>query len=197
MIITVANTKGGAGKTVTCYGLFHALADAGERVALLDVDPQRGLAAWVPDHTTAYDPATSEDVASAAGALDAEVVVVDTGPSANGAALAALAAADVVVSPTKLGFGDLRALGQFRRIVEPDFVVPIEMDRRYLAHKEALEVLRDRFGGKVTVAIPRSSAIERAQATGKVFSPLSAPGVAFGLVARQISEQGTGARLAR
>ena len=45
VVITVAQQKGGAGKTMLAANLSAALAATG-RVALLDIDPQRSLARW-------------------------------------------------------------------------------------------------------------------------------------------------------
>jgi len=43
--IVVANHKGGAGKTVSCANIAGALAEAGQRVLAVDMDPQAQLAA--------------------------------------------------------------------------------------------------------------------------------------------------------
>lgn len=50
MIIAVINEKGGVGKTTTVATLGHALALRGERVLVVDLDPQANLTSWIgPD----------------------------------------------------------------------------------------------------------------------------------------------------
>ena len=43
MVITVSNHKGGVSKTTSVVNIGKALADAGKRVLLIDLDPQANL----------------------------------------------------------------------------------------------------------------------------------------------------------
>ncbi|MBI4884976.1 MAG: ParA family protein [Actinobacteria bacterium] len=49
-IITVAHTKGGAGKTTLTFNLAYSLAGCGARVLVVDLDQQTGQSAFIGDH---------------------------------------------------------------------------------------------------------------------------------------------------
>ena len=61
-IITVANQKGGTGKTTTSYNLGVALAEMGKRVLLVDNDPQSNLSTLFGIETLKKQPLTLHDI---------------------------------------------------------------------------------------------------------------------------------------
>lgn len=46
MIITLANTKGGVGKSTICVNLAAAIAGTGRSVGVIDTDPQKSSVSW-------------------------------------------------------------------------------------------------------------------------------------------------------
>ena len=116
MLVTVANLKGGVGKTTTSVFLAHALAAAtGERCAVIDADPQGSAAAWAKAVASTGQPLAVPVLAQPTTRLERMVrgepyLVIDTPPAYSDALEAAIRVADFVVIPTSPSAMDLSAI---------------------------------------------------------------------------------------
>lgn len=105
-VITVANLKGGSGKTTTSVFLAQALTDAGLSVLIVDADPQGSTLRWADaagwEMATVGLPVRTLHSQLAGLATEKDVVIIDTPPLEiqSGIVHSALRAADVVIVPT-------------------------------------------------------------------------------------------------
>ena len=167
-VLTVASTKGGAGKTTIVMALAGTLAAEGLRVAVIDADPNRAYASWAEQ---AYEGPSvvvraEADEALLAAAIDelspqADLVLVDTAGFGNRAALLAMAAADAVLVPCTPSRADIEqasktldlvggAARAARRAI-PARVVPSRL-------KQATTVSRHAVAELDAAALPRTDA---------------------------------------
>ena len=111
-VITIAQQKGGAGKTTLAAHLAIAWAGQGHSVALVDIDPQGSLAAWHASRAERFgDGKLGLDFAAITGwrtaaeverrARDHDIVVIDSPPHAETEAKLAIRAASLVVIPVQ------------------------------------------------------------------------------------------------
>jgi chromosome partitioning protein len=111
-ILTLAQRKGGAGKTTLAIHLAIGWLRAGRRVAMIDVDPQGSLAQWAALRGSATGPAGDGlSVTAVSGwrlvreldraKREADFVIVDSPPHAELDSRAAIRAADLVVVPVQ------------------------------------------------------------------------------------------------
>jgi chromosome partitioning protein len=115
-VIAVAQRKGGAGKSTIAANLAAAYAEAGQRVALLDIDPQRSLARWDELRGRARKARPLHFEAPSGwrvpGILDrlkreADIVLLDTAPHDDTDARVAVRSADLVLVPLQPSAADL------------------------------------------------------------------------------------------
>jgi chromosome partitioning protein len=110
MIITVAQRKGGAGKTTLAAHLALAWAER-HRVAVIDIDPQGSLAAWFQLRRARLGGDASIEVAAITGwrvaaeverqARANDIVLIDSAPHAETEARIAVRAASLVLVPVQ------------------------------------------------------------------------------------------------
>ncbi len=107
--------KGGAGKSTLAACLAVAAHEAGEKVFLIDMDPQRSLLNWGQSRTTDSIGIEAVPAAKLQGALAAlaangfTLAVIDTAGSDSPAATAAMKAADLCLIPSRPSAFDVRA----------------------------------------------------------------------------------------
>ena len=128
IILTVAQRKGGAGKTTLVANLAAAFARS-RRVALVDIDPQRSLARWHSlrvGHKSAPVPLTFSDVSGWRLPVELDrlkaahdIVLIDSPPQIDTDARQAVRAATLVLVPIQPSPPDLWAAeGTFHMAAE-------------------------------------------------------------------------------
>lgn len=117
LVITIAQQKGGAGKTMLAANLAASWA-ASHRVALLDIDPQRSLKRW---HAlrSAHGRGTPIAFSDVSGwrlpteldrlQREADIILIDTPPQIDADATRAIRAASLVLIPIQPSPPDLWA----------------------------------------------------------------------------------------
>ncbi|MFC7705353.1 ParA family partition ATPase [Plastorhodobacter daqingensis] len=117
-VITVAQQKGGSGKTTLAVNLAVVLSARGFRVAVLDTDPQGSLGRWfmtrrerLGDAGLAFSTASAWGVSYECDKLrrDADFVIVDTPPKVDADLRPALREADLILVPVASSHVDLWA----------------------------------------------------------------------------------------
>jgi chromosome partitioning protein len=117
-IVTVAQQKGGAGKTTLVAHLAVAWAKEGRTVGVVDIDPQASLTKWFAERARVKD-AVAIELRCVAGwrvqseveklARTVELVLVDSPPHAETESKIAVRAADLVLVPAQPSPMDLWA----------------------------------------------------------------------------------------
>jgi chromosome partitioning protein len=114
--IAIVSRKGGSGKTTLAVHVAVAAFLNKKQTAIIDLDPQASASGW-GDSREDESPAVVSAQASrlthvleAAAENGAEIIIIDTSPHSETAALAAIRAADLILIPCRPAIFDLRAI---------------------------------------------------------------------------------------
>ncbi len=163
-VITVAQQKGGSGKTTLVANLAVALAQQGRSVALLDTDPQGSLGRWFMARVEAGDPGMEFSTASAWGvgyemkklSRGCDVVLVDTPPKVDSDLRPALRESDMVLVPVATSAVDVWALDSILDLTERVGVPAMVVLNRY---KSGTRVSEDVEGLLAEREVRRATAV--------------------------------------
>jgi chromosome partitioning protein len=158
MIYAFLNQKGGVGKTTLSLHVAAALARRGQRVLLIDADPQQSAMKWSAVRAGAVSfavigmaKATLHKEIGSLGA-DYDAVVIDGPPRVTELARSILLAADVVVIPVQPSPLDVWAaaetvdLAKEARLFKEDLKVVIAINRKIVNTAIGRDV-REALGG--------------------------------------------------
>lgn len=115
VVIAVANSKGGTGKTTLASALAVRAARESKRVAMVDLDPQKSLVAWWKRRGRSDNPTIFEGADTAGDAVEAleldgwDWVFLDGPPSYLGVIQDMIEAADFTLIPVKPSVVDILA----------------------------------------------------------------------------------------
>lgn len=152
-VIAVIGQKGGTGKTTLALSLAVAAIEDGLSVAVLDLDPQATAANWADrraDKTLAVlsaPPGRLQPAIEAARTQGADLVIVDTPGKLEGAATAALQAADLCLIPCRPQIYDIETMASTKLLVDgtgrkPPLVILNAVPVAGKRHEEARELIQ-------------------------------------------------------
>jgi chromosome partitioning protein len=187
-IITVAQGKGGVGKTTIAVNIAAELGRRHFNVALVDSDPQASACKWAepgnlefPVYEIGLEDSAQSSIAhwvQDVRRIDAEITVIDTAPGARQLG-ASISIANVILVPCTASGLDIEATERTMGIVQAArrsrpaplnvILVPNRTDRRTLEGQQLEHELRS-FGEMVSPAVSQRSAFVRAFATGQSVS---------------------------
>jgi chromosome partitioning protein len=186
--IALLSQKGGSGKTTLAVHIAVAAEEAGERVVLIDTDPQGSARAWSQVRTKEA-PAVEKVTASGIKRLMEQILrgrttltVIDTAPHATPGVDTIASMADFLLIPCRPSAFDLAAIEssvQIAKAVErPAAFVLNACPARAPEVAEARDVLESYAFPVAPVLIGHRTAFSRAVASGRSVTEFEAEGKA-------------------
>ena len=130
-ILTVANRKGGAGKSTCAAHIAISATKKGLKTIIIDLDPQKTLELWWKKreeenpYLTDIDPLRIESVIEGLNEHKFDLCIIDTPGDTSINANSGLKVADLVLIPSKPTAPDLQAIGRTIATIK-------SLEKRYL-----------------------------------------------------------------
>lgn len=124
--VAFVTQKGGSGKSTLASSVAVAAHEAGERVFVLDLDPQMSLTQWSKargQKDVPVEACTAAKLPTVLRALEKQgisLVIIDTPGSESAAAVAAMKVADLNIIPSRPNVFDLWASDQTRKVLKAE-----------------------------------------------------------------------------
>lgn len=174
--ITVANRKGGAGKSTCAAHLSIESTNAGLKVIIIDLDPQKTLENWW-NKRGETEPfmadATAQDLKEKLAIINdkgIDLCIIDTPGDTSLNSQAGIEAADLVIIPSKPTAPDLTSIGRTISMVQehnkPYIFIITQAISRAKSTLQAVSVLSE-FGPVAPCPISNRVSYSNAMGTGK------------------------------
>ena len=164
-VISLANPKGGSGKTTTALILATQLSENGASVIIVDADPEQWISQWAslpgrPEGISVRDGATEDSIVDQieGASQEAQFVIVDLEGTASLMVASAIGMSDLVLVPMQGSSMDARGGARTIRLIRNQ----AKMVRRSIPH---------------CVVLTRTNAAMRSRALRNVQAQLRANGV--------------------
>lgn len=196
MIVALLNQKGGVGKTTLALHLAGAWSAQGQRVLVIDADPQGSALDWAEQRVREGLPRLFGVLGLARETLHKELpdlgrdldhVIVDGPPRVAGIARSALLAADLVVIPAQPSPFDGWASGEMLRLLDEARIFRPQLRARMLLNRcaartviarETADALLDQDPPVLASRIGQRVAFADAARTGRLVSEVAAGQIA-------------------
>ena len=186
--VVLAAQKGGVGKSTLAVHIGTAAAALGKKVLLMDLDPQGSAMEWAnrrgdrePDVMAAH-PATISKEIERARQDGYDMVVIDTAPHADNAALQAARAADLVLIPCRPATFELAAISatlDLCKLANKKAIVIINAAPiRSRVVSEAVDAVADKGGTVSPVVIHQRVAFQHCLIDGRTAAEFEPDGAA-------------------